>query len=161
MGKSRMNLGGHELDIKLFGDNFYIENCTITNGSIKVSEVTGDMHYVCFIDGGGSTLTGTLKPVSGTVGGVTMQDGATLDLSALSDAFSLDDNAISFADGATIYVDVGSRKTRASTPVVSWTAAPPNIGGLRFIAKGDGGEHRLHVKDDGLYYNDGFVIIIY
>ena len=51
VGRSRMNLGGHELDIKLFGDHFYIESCTITNGSIKVSEETGDMHYVCFIDG--------------------------------------------------------------------------------------------------------------
>ena len=49
--QSRMNLGGHELDIKLSGDHFYIEKCTITNGSIKVSEETGDMHYVCFIDG--------------------------------------------------------------------------------------------------------------
>ncbi len=51
LGQSRMNLGGHELDIKLFGDHFYIENCTITNGSIKVSEETGDVRYVCFIDG--------------------------------------------------------------------------------------------------------------
>lgn len=51
LGRSRMNLGGHELDIKLSGDNFYIENCTITNGSIKVSEETGDERYVCFIDG--------------------------------------------------------------------------------------------------------------
>ena len=49
--QSRMNLGGHELDIKLSGDHFYIEKCTITNGSIKVSEETGDTHYVCFIDG--------------------------------------------------------------------------------------------------------------
>lgn len=112
-------------------------------------------------DGGGTTLAGTLKVNAGTVCGVTLQNGAKLDLSDASAPFSLDDNAISFADGATIYVDVGSRKTRASTPVVSWTAAPPNIGGLRFIATGDGGEHRLHVQDDGLYYNDGFVIVIY
>ena len=51
VGRSRMNLGGHELDIKLFGNYFYFENCTITNGSIKVSEETGDVRYVCFIDG--------------------------------------------------------------------------------------------------------------
>lgn len=51
LGRSRMNLGGHELDIKLFGNYFYFENCTITNGSIKVSEETGDVRYVCFIDG--------------------------------------------------------------------------------------------------------------
>ena len=51
VGRSRMNLGGHELGIKLFSTQFYIEKCTITNGSIKVSEETGDMHYVCFIDG--------------------------------------------------------------------------------------------------------------
>ena len=51
LGQSRMNLGGHELDIKLFGNYFYFENCTITNGSIKVSEERGDVRYVCFIDG--------------------------------------------------------------------------------------------------------------
>ena len=51
LGQSRMNLGGHELDIKLLNDHFYIENCTITNGSIKVSEETGNNHYLCFIHG--------------------------------------------------------------------------------------------------------------
>ena len=135
------------------------------NSAFGATEILGGVTLVkngeSAFDGGGTTLAGTLKVNAGTVCGVTLQNGAKLDLSDASAPFSLDDNAISFADGATIYVDVGSRKTRASTPVVSWTAAPPNIGGLRFIATGDGGEHRLHVQDDGLYYNDGFVIVIY
>ena len=135
----------------------YLESltCEIADGVTLVKN--GESAF----DGCGTTLDGALKVNAGTVGGVTLQNGAKLDISDASAPFSLDDNAISFADGATIYVDVGSRKTRASTPVVSWTAAPPNIGGLRFIATGDGGEHRLHVQDDGLYYNDGFVIVIY
>ena len=162
LGQSRMNLGGHELDIKLFGDNFYIENCTITNGSIKVSEVAGDMHYVCFIDGGGSTLAGTLKPVSGTVGGVTMQEGATLDLSALSDAFSLDDNAILFADGASITIDLGSRTASSRSPLVSWTVPPANLGTLKFI-RAAGATRGFVVKSDGIYLapKKGLTILIF
>ena len=101
-------------------------------------------------DGGGSTLAGTLKPVSGTVGGVTMQDGATLDLSALSDAFSLDDNAVSFADGASITIDLGSRTASSRSPLVSWTVPPANLGTLKFI-RAAGATRGFVVKSDGIY----------
>lgn len=135
------------------------------DGAFAGSEIAGNITLVKkgekAFDGGGMSLATTLRPEAGTVGGVVLQDGATLDLSALSEAFSLDDNAISFADGATIYVDVGSRKTRASTPVVSWTAAPSNIGGLRFRVIANGKEHKLSVQDDGLYYlGSGIVIFV-
>ena len=101
-------------------------------------------------DGGGSTLAGTLKPVSGTVGGVTMQDGATLDLSALSDAFSLDDNAVSFADGASITIDLGSRTASSRSPLVSWTVPPANLGTLKFV-RAAGATRGFVVKSDGIY----------
>ena len=101
-------------------------------------------------DGGGTTLAGTLKPVAGTVGGVTMQDGATLDLSALSDAFSLDDNAVSFADGASITIDLGSRTASSRSPLVSWTVPPANLGTLKFI-RAAGATRGFVVKSDGIY----------
>ena len=107
----------------------------------------GEMEF----DGRGTTLAGTLKIVAGTVGGVTMQSGAMLDLSELSGAFSLDDNAIAFADAAKIYVNIGSRTIAKNTPVVSWTSAPSNIGGLKFRLVADGEEQAMLVKTDGLY----------
>ena len=112
-------------------------------------------------DGGGSTLAGTLKPVSGTVGGVTMQDGATLDLSALSDAFSLDDNAVSFADGASITIDLGSRTASSKSPLVSWTVPPANLGTLKFV-RAAGAMHGFVVKSDGIYLAPkGLIISFY
>ena len=102
-------------------------------------------------DGGGTTLAGALKVNAGTVGGVTLLDGATLDVSELSGAFSLDDNAISFADGARITIALGSRTIAKNTPVVSWTSAPSNIGGLKFCLVADGEEQAMLVKTDGLY----------
>ena len=101
-------------------------------------------------DGRGTTLAGTLKPVEGTVGGVTLQSGATLDLSALSDAFSLDDNEISFADNARITIDLGSRTVSSKTALVTWTSAPANIATLTFV-NADGSNRKCVVKSNGLY----------
>ena len=102
-------------------------------------------------DGGGTTLAGALKVNAGTVGGLTLLDGATLDLSALSEAFSLNDNAIAFADAAKVYVNIGSRTIAKNTPVVSCTTAPSNIGGLKFRLVAGGEESAVIVKEDGLY----------
>ena len=101
-------------------------------------------------DGGGTTLAGTLKPVAGTVGGVTLQNGATLDLSALSEAFSLDDNAVSFANGASITIALGSRTASSKTPLVSWTTPPANLGTLKFV-RAAGASRGFVVKSDGIY----------
>ncbi len=103
-------------------------------------------------DGGGTTLAGALKVNAGTVGGLTLLDGATLDVSGLSGAFSLDDNAIAFADAAKVYVNIGSRTIAKNTPVVSWTSAPSNIGGLKFRLVSGSEESSVIVKDDGLYF---------
>ena len=42
-----INLGGHELQVVLTNDSFYVENCTITNGTIRA---VGDVSYICFIE---------------------------------------------------------------------------------------------------------------
>ena len=101
---------------------------------------------------GGLDVYGTFKSAAGVVDGLVLQDGATLDLSALSDAFSLDDNAISFADSAKVYINVGTRTIAKNTPVVSWTSAPSNIGGLKFRLVSGGEESAVIVKEDGLYF---------
>lgn len=113
-------------------------------------------------DGGGTTLAGALKVNAGTVGGLTLLDGATLDVSEFAGAFSLDDNAIAFADAAKVYVNIGSRTIAKNTPVVSWTSAPSNIGGLKFRLVSDGEESAVIVKEDGIYLAPkGLIISIY
>ncbi len=42
-----INLGGHELQVVLTNDSFYVENCTITNGTIRA---VGSVGYVAFIE---------------------------------------------------------------------------------------------------------------
>ena len=109
-------------------------------------------------DGGGLSLASTLKPEAGTVGGVTLTDGATLDLSAFSETFNLDENAISFANGASITIALGSRNVSSKTPLVSWTTAPANVGTQAFLGE-DG--RRLTVKDDGVYLpRKGLMMIV-
>ena len=121
--------------------------------SFAGSEVTGNVTLVKkgegAFDGGGLSLASTLKPEAGTVGGVTLSDGATLDLSDCADAFNLDDNTILFANGARITIALGSREVRVGTKLISWTTAPSNIGTLTFL-HGETG-HRLLVKEDGVY----------
>ena len=45
--ESVMNLGGHELSVVVTNDHLYIENCTITNGTIRA---VSDRYYIAFID---------------------------------------------------------------------------------------------------------------
>ena len=109
-------------------------------------------------DGGGSTLAGKLVVNGGTVSGVTILDGATIDLSSITNPFRLND--ISFADGATVVIDLGARKIGSARPIVSWTASPANLDGLSFRILVDGKERTPFVGDDGLYLLSGLTIFV-
>ena len=133
------------------------------DGAFAGTEVTGNVTLVKkgegAFDGGGLSLASTLRPEAGTIGGVTLSDGATLDLSDRTSAFSLDDNAISFANGACITVALGLREVRSGTKLISWTTAPANVGTLSF-RHGETGR-KLLVKDDGVYLMPkGLLIVI-
>ena len=108
-------------------------------------------------DGSGTTISGRLAVNGGTVSGVTILDGATIDLSSITNPFSLND--ISFADGATVVIDVGARKIGSARPIVSWTASPANLDGLSFRILVDGKERTPIVGDDRLYLLSGLTII--
>ena len=110
------------------------------------------------LDGSGTTIAGKLVVNGGTVSGVTILDGATIDLSSLANPFSLD--GISFADGATVVIDVGTRKIGSARPVVSWTDSPANLDGLSFRILVDGIERKSTVGDDGLYLLSGLTIFV-
>lgn len=126
------------------------------------TEISGNITLVkngeSAFDGGGLSLTTTLKPVAGTVGGVTLTDGATLDLSEFDGSFSLDDNAVSFADGATITLALGSRTASSKSPLVSWTTPPANLGTLKFV-RAVGASRGFVVKSDGIYLAPNGLII--
>ena len=124
------------------------------------SDVTIVKNGASAFDGGGTSFGGKLVVNAGTVGGLTLSDGATMDISSLAGSFSLDDNAISFADGATILVDVGTRRIRSDCPVLSWTVAPANLAGLKFLILSGGKALVPTVGNDGIYLESGLVIFI-
>ena len=134
------------------------------DGAFDATEIGANIALVkngeSAFDGRGTTLAGTLKPVEGTVCGVVLQSGATLDLSALSDSFSLDDNDISFADNARITIDLGSRTVSSKTALVTWTTAPANVATLTFV-NADGSNRKCVVKSDGIYPAPKGMVIIF
>lgn len=83
-----------------------------------------------------------------------------LDLSELDGPFVLPSATYSLgaANGATVRVDVGARKTSGRTPLVAWTTPPARVS----FAWPDGvsGKGRLVVKEDGLYVTKGLTIIV-
>jgi hypothetical protein len=97
---------------------------------------------------------------------VELNNGATLDLSGISDSWnatghngnitanntyvSNNPGQVTFASGATIAVDLGGRAFgQGKTKVVNWSAAPTDV---RFV-RGETaqGDVSFKVKDDGLY----------
>ena len=107
---------------------------------------------------GALSVGGTFKPVAGTVSGITLADGATLDLSEFDGPFSLASNSLAFADDATVLLVIGERMRSSSTPFVSWATAPENISGITFT-RGDAVRYTVEVREDGIYcLNNGLII---
>ena len=73
--------------------------------------------------------------------------------------FSNGAKTVSFADEATITVDLGTRQIGKGGQVVAWDAAPANLAGLTFkLAASRQGW--LEVKPDGIYYRSGMAVIV-
>ena len=110
---------------------------------------------------------GTFKPSAHNYFyGCTLQDGSTIDLSARTNAlprvsaFTSGDNTLKFATNATVRVKIGNRKFPKREPVVSWTTAPDNLAGLRFVCGDEGRQYSVIKKEDGLYLHSGMIIIV-
>ena len=71
---------------------------------------------------------------------------STLDLSALSSTY--DGSALSFAEGATISVNLGDRQIPSNSRLVSWTTEPAN----RFVRGDSVVVGAIEKKSDGLYF---------
>ncbi len=102
-----------------------------------------------------------------------LQHGASIDLTQETEPFSVDGvapvnvkvgvnsnftdpGAVMFADGATIFLKVSSRKTGK---VLSWTTPPDNIKTVRFTC-GDEPRCSVYCQDDGVYIQRGMWVIV-
>ena len=121
---------------------------------------------------------GTFTPAGVTANGVDcfhgceMQNGSSIDLSEKTGAWSNvagwgggnanGNKTITFADGATVNVLLGSRKVHALEKVVDWSAAvPANYEGLKFFGVRNGGRVKMKVEEDGIYYpKTGMTLIL-
>ena len=102
--------------------------------------------------------------------GFKLNDGVTIDLTARSTPLPLTsqcsiNNTLTFADGATITLDLTSGQLRRCGKVVSWEvgSAPSNINTLKFQAElgSPRSPYRVRVKDDGIYLvSNGTMVII-
>ena len=141
----------------MLGD--YIVNAT-DNRNAHYTSGTGEVKVV-----------GTFKPNTDYYHGCELQDGATLNLSGRSETLNLDGSLVSpktvdaqyrvsFADGATIKIDIGSRTVNSRTPLVTWTTAPENIATLSFVPAADAARG-FTVKSDGIYPAPNGMIIFF
>ena len=101
-----------------------------------------------------------------------MRDGSTLDLGAVDGVWSVDGIApagltavktysepgfVSFADGATVAVDIGTRSPTGL--VVSWTTPPANLDTLNFVAPANR-RYSVTFDDKGIYVRSGLYILV-
>ena len=79
----------------------------------------------------------------------------TLDLSVLSATYN--GASLSFAEGATISVNLGDRNIPSNSRLVSWSSEPSNL----FVRGDSVVEGCLEKKGDGLYFvRKGFIIVV-
>ena len=87
-----------------------------------------------------------------------------LDLSGLDAPFVLPSKGctMNLAEGATIRLKLGGRSISTKRPVVAWSAEnPPASVGLLVFTRGDEDRrYAVTVKDDGVYLNMGFILIV-
>ena len=87
-----------------------------------------------------------------------------LDLSGLDAPFVLPSSGftMNLAEGATIRLKLGGRSVSTKRPVVAWSAEnpPASVGSLVFTRGDEDRRYAVTVKDDGVYLNMGFILIV-
>ena len=163
--------GSQTLNLEMVKSAMYIE------GEFSVSNYVA--RYTDNYNSGAGTLKvyGTFTPAAQRSGndaffGQEMQDGAKIDLSSKTTAFGVvglgftneDSNrTMTFENGATVGVLLGTRKLANGARIIDWSAAvPENRAGLKFIGLfADGRRINLMVRDDGLYVpKKGLMLIV-
>ncbi|MCQ2393621.1 MAG: hypothetical protein MJ249_04965 [Kiritimatiellae bacterium] len=115
---------------------------------------------------GALNVYGTFKTFNAFFYGCTLQDGATLDLSAQTGAWSTTSTGtcptktVTFAKDAVITIDLGSRADAGDKgKIVAWTEKPADIDTVTFNpSKNTKG--RIEVCDDGIYLRRGLTLFL-
>lgn len=163
-------------------------NIEMVKSAMRISGEFSVSNYVARYTGGynsgGSSgvlkVYGTFSPIAQRSGkdaffGPQMQDGSLIDLSAKTNAFSAvalgfsgtgnmqGNRTMTFADGATVGVLLGTRKVKSEEKIIDWSdAVPENRTGLTFYGElANGSRIKLKVMDDGVYMpRKGFILIV-
>ena len=115
------------------------------------------------------TVLGSFVPTTDYFWGVTLADGATLDLSTRAAALpsvsasTAGAREIAFDENAKIGVKLGKRRPALDEPLMTWTAEtkPPNVDTVKFTHADEPAQYNFAVRGDGLYaVPGGFSIII-
>ena len=113
------------------------------------------------------TVCGTFTPLTDFFYGCTLANGATIDLSSKTNAWSTTSaftssrKTVDFEPSARVGVKLGERKLEDGDQVIAWTeeTAPENARQLKFKLLEGGGT--LYVEDDGVYFRaSGLVIFV-
>ena len=139
-----------------------INAAMVLNGAMSVHDYDALFNSRHNVGTAALNVYGTFTPRTDYFYGCTLQDGATIDLSAKTGEWSTmsqsqERNTVDFADGATIAVDLGARKLKSGERVIVWSERPAKSVKFRTAS----GKDRLKVCDDGLYLYRPFVIMIY
>jgi hypothetical protein len=98
-----------------------------------------------------------------------MQDGSTLDLSGHTDTWmnactfekSNVTRHVTFADNATITIDLHGRSFGNAMKIVGWDEPPANLSTLTFQLDDESAKHHALVcREDGIFIFCGLVILI-
>ena len=106
----------------------------------------------------GLAVYGTFIPTSSVFRGGEMQNGSSIDLSAKTGPWSITSsqtkyNTVTFADGATVNLILGTREITPDVPVVTWDAdtRPANVATLTFTGVANGKNALFRAGADGVY----------
>ena len=152
------------------------ETTTLETGvhSLDVASPTTFLNYIARYSGNWDKspnapirVLGRFTPVGASWHSVEFQDGAVLDLSQRSGVWSATckmshyagPSSISFADGATVRIDVGERQPALGDQLVSWPTKPVGAKDATFAWDLD---LPLHAKSKGLFVQErpGIVILV-
>ncbi len=187
---TRLDLGGYELDVVVAnGKGFWLDNADVTAGLFKISgagtfaidktslraaaadfdiaakttvAVPAEVHDWTVrpgaaVSGNGMiSVNGTYHPmVADTAAKYTLKDGSKLNLSDCT--LPLDAAKLTFTADATITVDFDRRKVKPDDQLVAWPTKPAASVTFKLVP---GIVGRLGIKDDGLYFRSGIMIIL-
>lgn len=84
--------------------------------------------------------------------------GAAKALVTVADTGAAFDWNAMVSTSATVQVKLGGRAVKSSVPLITWATKPANFDSIKFAACDRGGS--IRVKDDGVYFTSGFMIIV-